>query len=136
MLPRVLLADDHAAVRNQVSGLLASRFDIVAKVADGGSLVEAVTRLHPDLLVLDISMPVLNGIEAACKLREAGSQARIVFLTVHEEPEFVEAAMAAGARGYVFKSRLATDLLPAIQSALADTPYVSPRSFGGSPETQ
>jgi DNA-binding NarL/FixJ family response regulator len=75
--------------------------------------------------VLDISMPVLNGIEAACRLKESGSRAKVVFLTVHEDPVLVEAALSAGARGYVLKQRLATDLIPSIRQVLDDFIFVS-----------
>jgi DNA-binding NarL/FixJ family response regulator len=89
-------------------------------------LIEAVARLHPDILVIDISMPVLSGIEAAQQLKQSGTDAKIVFLTIHEDPDFVQAALAAGASGYVVKSRLATDLLLAIRAALAGGRFVSP----------
>ena len=126
MLPRVLLADDHPAILQKVASLLASTCEIVGKVADGRSLLEAEAHLHPDLLIVDISMPVLNGIEAARQLRSSGARTRIIFLTVHEDPDFVQVALAAGGCGYVVKSRLATDLISAVQSAMADRQFISP----------
>jgi DNA-binding NarL/FixJ family response regulator len=126
MLPRALLADDHPAVLNKVASLLASTCEVVGKVADGSALLEAAARLQPDILVIDISMPVLSGIEAARQLKTSGARAKIVFLTVHEDPDFVQAALAAGACGYVIKSRLATDLLRAVEEALAGRRYISP----------
>src|SRR5262249_44207663 len=106
--------------------LLQPEFEVVKTVADGQALLKEAARLEPDVLVLDISMPVLNGIEAARQLRAAGSRARIVFLTVHQDPEYVHAALAAGAQGYVAKSQLATDLLLALRETLADRSFVSP----------
>jgi len=126
MLPRVLLADDHPAVLDKVASLLVSTCEIVGKVGDGAALLEAADRLQPDILLVDISMPVLNGIEAAQQLKRSGTKAKIVFLTVHDDPDFVEAALAAGACGYVIKSRLATDLICAVQAALADRCFISP----------
>ncbi len=126
MLPRVLLADDHPAVLNRVASLLESTCEIVGKVVDGRALLEASTNLHPEILVVDISMPVMSGIEVAQQLKKSGDKAKIVFLTVHEDPDFVQAAMAAGACGYVIKSRLATDLLSAIRAALLGQCFISP----------
>ena len=122
----VLLADDHedflaAAVRH-----LEPHFDVLKAVADGQALLDQAARLEPDIVVLDISMPLLNGIEAARRLKAAGSTAKIVFLTMHADPDYVRAALATGALGYVIKSRLASDLLPSIREALAGRPFVSP----------
>lgn len=124
--PRVLLADDHADFLAAAAGVLEPEFEIVATVADGQSVLGETSRLHPDLLVLDIGMPMLNGIEAARRLRAAGSQARIVFLTVHDDGDYVRAALAASALGYVVKSRLASDLSLAVREALAGRSFVSP----------
>ena len=126
MQPRVLLADDHPAVLNKVASLLESTCEIVGKVGDGKTLLEVSASLHPDILIIDISMPILSGIEAAQQLKRSGTAAKIIFLTVHEDPDFVQAALAAGGCGYVLKSRLATDLICAIRAALADLPFVSP----------
>jgi DNA-binding NarL/FixJ family response regulator len=89
-------------------------------------VIEVAARLTPDLLVLDISMPVMNGIEAAARLKESGSKAKVIFLTVNEDPCIVEAAFLIGGLGYVLKQRLATDLIPAIRRALQDCIFVSP----------
>ncbi len=126
MLPRVLLADDHPEILNKVTGLLAPICEIAGKVGDGKALLEAVDRLKPDIIIIDISMPVLNGIEAARQLKKSGSEVKIVFLTVHEDPDFVQAALASGACGYVIKSRLATDLVRAVEAAMADRRFISP----------
>ena len=123
---RILLADDHKEIRDRAVRLLEPEFDIVGAVADGDSLVRAYAQLKPDVCVVDISMPYLNGIEAAIKLRENGSNARIVFLTVNEDSDFVNAALRTGALGYVVKSRMANDLCAAINGALIGQLFVSP----------
>ena len=123
---RVLLADDHKAMLERVKRLLDSEFEVVGAVDNGQALVEAAKDLDPDVLVVDISMPVLNGIDAVRQIRESGSKARVVFLTVHEDPDIVPACFDAGALGFVAKSRLASDLVPAIQFALTDHTFVSP----------
>lgn len=125
---RVLLADDHDALLDKVGWLLDREFDVVGKVRDGQALLDAAERLKPDLLIVDISMPVMGGIEAAHRLMEAGSNARIVFLTVHEDLDFIEEAFAAGASGYVIKSRLASDLIAAANEVLAGRSFTSPSS--------
>ena len=123
---RILLADDHKAMLERVKRLLDSEFEVVGAVDNGQALVEAAKDLDPDVLVVDISMPVLNGIDAVRQIRESGSKARVVFLTVHEDPDIVPACFDAGALGFVAKSRLASDLVPAIQFALTDHTFVSP----------
>ena len=122
---RILLADDQREILETVARLLEDEFDVVATVANGVRAIEAAVRLAPDLIVLDISMPVLNGMEAAFQLKELGSRAKVVFLTVHEDPVLIEAALSVGARGYVLKQRLATDLIPAIRQVLDDLIFVS-----------
>lgn len=124
--PRILLADDHSPVVERVTSLLQSRFDVVGSVDNGLDLVSEAARLQPDVIVLDISMPGLTGIEAAQELRKARSTARLIFLTVHERVEFVRACLAEGALGYVVKSRLTVDLVPAIDDALAGRRFISP----------
>ena len=123
--PRVLLADDHVALFEAELALLSAHFDVVGTAADGAALVEEARSLCPDVIVTDISMPILSGIEAVRKIRESGSRAQFVFLTVHREKEFVEACMEAGALGYVQKYRMNQDLMPAILAALAGQSYVS-----------
>jgi len=125
---RVLLADDHDALLHKVGRLLDGEFDVIGKVRDGQALLDAAEWLRPDLLIVDISMPVMGGIEAAHRLMEAGSNARIVFLTVHEDPDFIEEAFAAGASGYVIKSRIASDLIAAANEVLAGRSFTSPSS--------
>jgi DNA-binding NarL/FixJ family response regulator len=123
--PRVVLADDHREMLVRVTALLAAEFTVVAAVGDGEALVDAEADLHPDLLVIDITMPGISGLEAAALVRRRGSQVPIVFLSVHEEPEFVLAARQAGALGYVSKVRLASDLIPAMRAVLDGQRFVS-----------
>jgi DNA-binding NarL/FixJ family response regulator len=106
--------------------LLEQEFEVVGTAGDGQTLIEAAARLLPEVLVVDISMPVLSGIEAARRLRETGSTTKVVFLTVYEDIDYVDAAFAAGALGYVVKSRMDTDLCLAIKEALAGRLFVSP----------
>jgi DNA-binding NarL/FixJ family response regulator len=105
---------------------LADECLVVGNVGDGYELLAEAERLHPDVIVLDITMPRLNGIEAARQLRRSHQSARLVFLTVHEDADYARAALDAGGLGYVIKTRLASDLLPAIRAALADRRFVSP----------
>ncbi len=121
---RVLLADDHEAMLERVAGLLRTECDVVGTVTDGQQALEAARELKPDVLVLDISMPVMNGIETAHRLQEAGNPARIVFLTVHDDADFAQEAMAAGALGYVIKRRMASDLVAAVKDAHAGRPFL------------
>jgi DNA-binding NarL/FixJ family response regulator len=123
---RLLLADDHAAILAQAVRLLECQFEIAGNAGNGLETVEAAVRLDPDVLVLDITLPGIDGIEVAHRLRHAGCRTKLVFLTVHEDPDYVRAALEAGGVAYVAKARLATDLLPAIHSALAGELFVSP----------
>jgi DNA-binding NarL/FixJ family response regulator len=124
--PRLILADDHHSLLDRVSSLLKSDFDLVGTASNGQILVDEAKRLQPDIIVLDITMPIVNGIEAAHEIRAAGLAVKLVFLTVHEEPEYVRACFAEGGLGYVKKARLTTDLIPAIRDALLGRPFVSP----------
>lgn len=124
--PRILLADDQEEMLHTVVLILQDEFNVVATAGDGTTAVELATKLSPDVLVLDIGMPVVNGIEAAWRLKALGSQAKVIFLTVTSDAEFVEAALSAGAVGYVLKPSLATDLVPAIWAALRGNTFISP----------
>jgi DNA-binding NarL/FixJ family response regulator len=123
---RILLADDHPHVLEKVTQLLEPGYDVVGTVSDGQSLVNAVGRLKPDVLVIDIVMPILNGIEAAKQLKEDGCESKVIFLTVHADSDYVRACLATGAFGYVVKARMTTDLPHAIQEALAGRIFISP----------
>ena len=122
----MLLADDHPAVLAVTAAALAGECLVVGSVGDGRELLAEAERLHPDVIVLDITMPRLDGIEAARQLSRSHRPARLVFLTVHEDADFARAALDAGGLGYVVKARLASDLLPAIRAALAHRRFVSP----------
>ena len=122
---RVLLADDHQAILQRVCGLLGEDFEIVGTANNGRDAVVAALRLNPDVLVIDISMPILNGLQAALQLRTAKQGTKIVFLTVHTGQDFVHAALSAGASAYVTKADVTTDLVPAIHEALAGRTFVS-----------
>jgi DNA-binding NarL/FixJ family response regulator len=122
---RVLLADDHPALLEIVESMVEPEFEVVGKVADGKSLLETAKRLNPDVIVTDISMPNLNGIEAVKKLKESGSRAKAVFLTGHSDRDILRACLDAGAVGYVVKPRMTTDLLPALREALAGRIFFS-----------
>ena len=108
------------------AAVLAGECLVVGTVGNGCELLAEAERLHPDLIVLDITMPGLDGIEAARQLRRSHRPARLVFLTVHEDADFTQAALDAGGLGYVVKVRLATDLPSAIRAALADRRFISP----------
>ena len=123
---RVLLADDHSDLLAAASGLLEPHFEVIGTVSDGQAAIDAAVLLGPDVLVLDISMPEMSGIESARQIRAAGCHAKIVFLTVLEDADFVNGAMQAGAQGYVVKSRLVTDLPLALVEVLAGRTFVSP----------
>jgi DNA-binding NarL/FixJ family response regulator len=114
----VVIADDHPAMRNAIESVLSSSFDVVAAVANGRQAVEAVHRLDPDVVVLDISMPVLDGFGAARELTGGGTRAKLLFLSVHDSDKNVADAVQVGVHGYVAKPRLATDLEDAITHVL------------------
>ena len=125
-LVRVLLADDSPPMLQAARRILEPEFQIVGTVDDGQDVLEATESLKPDVLILDISMGVMSGLEAARLLTRIGSKAKIVFLTVHQDQEFVEEAFSAGAIGYVVKPRLGSDLLVAVREAMIGHTFVSP----------
>ena len=124
-MPRVVVAEDQELMRHAIAKILQGRFTLVGTADNGRLAIELAQALNPDVLVLDISMPTLNGIEAASHLKEIGSTVSMVFLTAHDDFDFVEAAFSAGALGYVLKQFLATDLIPAIWAAIHGQSFVS-----------
>jgi DNA-binding NarL/FixJ family response regulator len=126
MRARILLADDHPRFPEMEARLLEPEFDVVGKVGDGQALIEEALRLNPDIIITDIAMPVLDGIEAVDRLKQSGCTSRIVFLSVHNDADFVHRCLSTGALGYVEKSRIASELVPAIRVALAGNIFISP----------
>ena len=122
---RVVLADDHREVIAKIRGILGDEFDIIEAAENGHQAVTAVLALDPDIFVTDISMPLLNGLQAARSIQKTNSRVKIIFLTIHEDHDFIAAAFSAGASGYVTKRRLSTDLVFAIQEALKGRAFVS-----------
>jgi len=123
---RVLIADDNKAMRDMVTSILGAEFDVIRAVGDGGTALIAATQLRPDVAILDICMPVLNGIEVARRIRDTRTNVVVVFLTVCSDIDTFDAAKESGSLAYVLKPRLCSDLVPAINSALSGTPFVSP----------
>ncbi|MBK7930650.1 MAG: response regulator transcription factor [Bryobacterales bacterium] len=124
--PSVLLADDHKIILEGLRSLLRDDFELVGEAANGQQMVELGLALDPDVIVADISMPLLNGIEALRKLREAGSVVKVVFLTMHPDVVYATRALEAGASGYVLKHSASEELIEAIRTALRGGTYLSP----------
>jgi DNA-binding NarL/FixJ family response regulator len=123
---RILLADDHVMFIEGLRKLLGLKFEIVGVIANGRDVIPAAERLHPDVVVVDISMPLLNGIEAARRISELPHAPKTVFLTMHEDPTFAAAALQAGASGYVLKRSKPAEIITAIQKAIRGGIYISP----------
>ncbi len=128
--PRVLLADDHLLVAEALKSLLSEEFDLVGVVEDGRQLLEAAATLRPDVIVADITMPQLNGIDALVRLRELGDHVPMVFLTMHRDVTFARRALEAGASGFVLKHSASTELITAIHAALDGKTYLTPQLAG------
>ncbi|MDC0722793.1 response regulator [Nannocystis bainbridge] len=124
--PRVLVAEDHTLVREGLVRLLADEVDIVGAVPDGRALVTAAQQCRPDVVLVDVTMPLLNGFDAARQLQRLHPMGRVIFVTVHADPDYVQAAFRAGARGYVVKTAASAELLLAIRTVLAGGTFVSP----------
>jgi DNA-binding NarL/FixJ family response regulator len=125
-VPRILLADDHPMVLEGVAKLVEEFGEVVGKVEDGRVLLEAASRLNPDVVVMDISMPSLNGLESARHLRKLLPHCKIVFLTMHADPSYITAAFEAGASGYLLKRSAGSELKQAVSTVLAGCQYVTP----------
>ena len=128
--PRVLLADDHPILANGLRTLLEPEFDVVDVVGDGRELVAAAKKHRPDVIVADVTMPSLNGIEAAIQLRDAGVASKVVFLTMHHDVAYARRAMEAGAAGFVLKHSAAAELVTAVREALRGKTYITPMIAG------
>lgn len=123
---RIVLADDHSLTLEGIRSVVAPHHDIVETVGDGRALVDAALRLKPDLVVLDITMPLLNGIDAAMQIKKSLPDTKLVFITMHSNPAYLEAALQAGGTGYVLKSSAREELLEAIDCVLNGRIYVTP----------
>jgi DNA-binding NarL/FixJ family response regulator len=134
-LPRAILADDHTLVAVALHGLIAPQFDVVATVADGHALLASALALKPDVTVVDISMPLLNGLEACRQIKGKIPSVKIVFLTMNEDPELAVEAMRSGGSGYVLKKSAASELLQAMQAALRGKSYITPQIARGMQES-
>jgi DNA-binding NarL/FixJ family response regulator len=130
---RVLLADDNASLLSELRVQLGTVFEIVGAVADGERAVDTTLGLDPDVLILDVGIPVMNGFQAASRLRDSKSRTKIVILTAYEDAEYIEAAFSSGASAFVTKQHLETDLVTAIRQVVQGNTYVSPSLRGAGP---
>jgi DNA-binding NarL/FixJ family response regulator len=124
--PRILLADDHALLLGAFEKLLSAEFDVVGQATDGRALVAAAERLKPDVVVLDITMPLLNGLEAGRQIKQKQKDVKLVFLTVGEDPELASQAFRIGAAGYLLKRSAASELSTAIREVVQGRSYITP----------
>ena len=122
----VLLADDHRIVLEGLKGLLADEFEVVGTVEDGRALLGQVQQLHPDVIVVDVAMPLLNGIDAVKQIKKSGLDTKVVFLTMHHDAMYAKEAFEAGALGFVLKHSAPSELTRAIHEALKGNTYISP----------
>lgn len=128
-----MIVEDHIGYLEKISKLLAPEYEIVAVATDGMRGLSAILKSRPDIVILDVALPELDGIAAAREIRRNGIESKIVFATVHEEADFMKSALQAGANGYVFKSRLTADLMPAVNQVLAGHTFVSNNSSEHAP---
>ena len=124
--PRILLADDHALMLDGFCSLLEPNYEVAGTAANGQELVEAARLLKPDLIILDITMPLLNGIDAALLIRKDLPQVKLLFVTMHTSPTYLRAALEAGANGYAVKSSGRAEILAAVETVLSGTRYITP----------
>jgi DNA-binding NarL/FixJ family response regulator len=129
--PRIVLADDHRMLREAFAQLLEADFDVVGQAADGRELITVAKDLRPDVIVLDIGMPQLNGLDAARQLRSSLPNVKLIFLTVSEDPDLAVEAFRLGASGYLLKNSAACELLQALEEALQGRSYVTPLAAKG-----
>ena len=129
--PRVLLADDHRLLREAFAQLLQPRCEVVGAVADGRALLDTAPRLRPDIVVLDIAMPLLNGLDATRLLRQQMPEVKVIFLTVSEDPDLAAEAFRAGASGFLLKNSAASELVQAIEEVFQGRSYVTPLATRG-----
>lgn len=127
---RILLADDHIAIIEEIRALVKDTYEVVGAVENGKKLVEAAQRLEPDLIITDISMPVMTGFEAACQIRALGVAAKLLFLTVQSSPAYLKRARSLGACGYVLKAYTTEQLAIAVSTILEGGTYFSPELEG------
>ncbi len=130
MRPRIVLADDHVMVAEGLGRLIAEIADLIERVSDGEQLVERVRRLKPDLVVTDITMPLMSGLDAMRTLKAEGSKSKFIFLTVHAEPRLAAEAMRSGASAFVLKQAAGEELIEAIRCVMAGRTYVTPDLAG------
>lgn len=133
-LPRVILADDHVLVAEALGQMIAPHFEVIATVTNGHALLDVAASLKPDVIVADIGMPLLNGMEAARQVKEKMPAVKIVFLTMHDDPELAVQAMKTGASAYLLKKSAASELLQAIRVALRGNSYITPQIARGMEE--
>lgn len=124
--PRVLLADDHVLVLEGLSKLLQKEFDLIGTATSGAAAIEMASDLQPDVVLMDISMPGMNGIDAARQLRERAPNTKVIALTMHNSPTYVRESMKAGMAGYVLKQSAATELSSAVQTVMRNERYITP----------
>src|SRR6478672_15663 len=129
--PRVLLADDHALLLGAFEKLLAGEFDVVGQVSDGRALVAEADKLRPDVIVLDISMPLLNGLEAGRQIKQKLRDVKLIFMTMNEDADLAAEAFRSGASGYLLKRSAASELATAIREVMRGRSYVTPLVTGG-----
>jgi len=126
MKPKLLIAENHPGMRAKVASLLQRDFDVIASVAEGQAAVDATSQFLPELVILDVSMPILDGLDVARRLKAQGSSAKIVFISVSRDVNQVASCLEAGGDAYVSKMRLVTDLIAAITEVLAGRRFISP----------
>ena len=134
-LPRIILADDHALFVEALCKMAAPQFEVVATVGDGRALLEIAPRLKPDVVVIDIGMPILNGLDAGRELKKRLPSVKLIFLTMNEDPDVAVEAMKSGASGYLLKTSAGSELFSAIREALKGKSYITPQIARGMQES-